>query len=97
MAIDTHARASHDGAMQRLRERRGLRTQRSHPVRKAVSQKNRVNVALPFSMMRVESAPAKVDDWISLVRLVVSMIGFSVVVRQLGRIGKTRTADQAGS
>ena len=40
-------------------------------------QANKVNVALPFSMIRAEEpATMRVGDWISLAGLVVSVVGF---------------------
>ena len=49
-------------------------------------QRNRVNVA-PLSMIRAEEPAAmRAGDWISLAGLVVSAIGFSVVIRELIRI-----------
>lgn len=51
------------------------------------SGRNRVNIALPLSIISAdEPATMKKGDWISLAGLVTSVIGFSVVIRQLTRI-----------
>jgi hypothetical protein len=58
-------------------------------------QANRVNVALPLSMIRAEEpVTMRVGDWISLAGLVVSAIGFSVVIRELIRIAHASEAGQ---
>ena len=60
------------------------------------SQRNRVNVALPLSMIRAEEpVTMRVGDWITLAGLVVSAIGFSVVIRQLIRIAHASETGQA--
>ncbi len=69
---------------------------RSRPARKVVSQGNKVNVALPFSMIRAEEPmKMRVGDLISLAGLVISVIGFSVAIRQLIRIANASEVDQA--
>ena len=69
---------------------------RSRPAQRVVSQRNKVNVALPLSMIRAEEPMTmRVGDWISLAGLVVSVIGFSVVIRELIRIARALEADQA--
>lgn len=69
---------------------------RSRPAPRVVAPRNKVNVALPLSVIRAEEPMAmRVGDWISLAGLVVSVIGFSVVIRQLIRIAHTPEADQA--
>ncbi len=69
---------------------------RSRPVQKVVSQRNKVNVALPLSMIRAEEpAKMRVGDWISLAGLMISVIGFSIAIRQLIRIANASEADQA--
>ena len=70
---------------------------RSRPAQRIVSsQRNKVNVALPLSMIRAEEpVTMRVGDWISLAGLVVSVIGFSVTIRQLIRIAHALEADQA--
>ncbi len=71
---------------------------RSRPAQKGVSQRNKVNVALPLSMVRAEEPMTmRVGDWISLAGLVVSVIGFSVAIRELIRIAHASEADQASS
>jgi hypothetical protein len=58
-------------------------------------QRNKVNVALPFSMIRAEEpVTVRVGDWISLAGLVVSAIGFSAVIRELIRIANASEAGQ---
>ncbi len=69
---------------------------RSRPAQKAVYQRNKTNVALPLSMIRAEEPMTmRVGDWISLAGLAVSVIGFSVVIRELIRIARASEADQA--
>jgi hypothetical protein len=71
------------------------RTRRSRPAQKLVSQGNRVNVALPFSMIRAEEpVTARAREWISLAGLVVSTVGFSVVIRELIRIARASEGGQ---
>ena len=69
-------------------------TRRSHSAPRVVSPRNKVTIAFPLSMIRAEK-PATMGpgDWISLARLVVSVTGFSLVIRQLARIAN---ASQAG-
>jgi hypothetical protein len=52
-----------------------------------VSPRNKVNVALPLSMIRAEE-PVKMrsGDWISLAGLATLVLGFSVVITELIRI-----------
>jgi hypothetical protein len=58
-------------------------------------QANKVNVALPLSMIRAEEpVTMRVGDWISLAGLVVSAVGFSVVIRELIRIALASEAGQ---
>jgi hypothetical protein len=58
-------------------------------------QRNRVNVALPLSMIRAEEpVTMRAGDWISLAGLVVSAIGFSMVIRELIRITHASEAGQ---
>jgi hypothetical protein len=78
---------------------------RSRPAYRVVSRsernrphsgRNKVYVALPFSRITAqEPMPMKVGDWVSLAGLVTSVIGFSVVIRQLIRIANASEADQA--
>ena len=71
------------------------RARRSRPVQTLVSQGNRVNVALPFSVIRAEEpVTMRVRDWISLAGLVVSAVGFSVVIRELVRIARVSESGQ---
>jgi len=69
---------------------------RSRSAPKVVSPRNKVTVAFPFSMIRAEeSMKMRAGDWISLAGLVISVIGFSVAIRQLIRIANASEADQA--
>jgi len=69
---------------------------RSRSAPKVVSPRNKVNVAFPFSKITAEEPMTmKVGDWISLTGLVISVIGFSVVIWQLIRIANASEADQA--
>jgi hypothetical protein len=61
-----------------------------------VSQRNKTTVALPLSMIRAEEPMTmRVGDWISLAGLVISVIGFSLTIRQLIRIAHAPEAGQA--
>ncbi len=73
------------------------RAPRSHSAPQVVSPRNRTNVALPLSFSRftTEEPGMAVSDWISLAGLVVSVIGFSVVIRQLTRAADAREEHQA--
>lgn len=65
---------------------------------KMVSTTSKVNVSLPFSVIKVEEPTTmRVGDWISLAGLVVSVIGFSVTIRQLIRIAKASEAERRAS
>jgi hypothetical protein len=67
-------------------------SQRTHNM---CSQRNRVNVALPLSVIRAEEpVTMRVGDWISLAGVVVSAVGFSVVIRELIRIAHASEAGQ---
>jgi hypothetical protein len=59
------------------------------------SQRHRVNVALPLSVIRAEEpVTMRAGDWISLAGSVVSAVGFSVVIRELIHIGHASEAGQ---
>lgn len=70
---------------------------RSRAAPRIVSPRNRnkVNVALPFSKFTVQE-PMKmtVGDWISLAGLAISITGFSVVIWQSIRATNGSNADQ---
>jgi len=69
---------------------------RSRSIQSIGWQRNKVNVALPLSMIKTEEpATMRVSDWISLAGLVVSVIGFSITIRQLIRITSAPEAHQA--
>jgi len=69
---------------------------RSRSAPRVVAPRNKVNVALPFSKITVgEPMRMEVGDWIGLAGLVISVIGFSVAIRQLIRIAHASEADQA--
>jgi hypothetical protein len=69
---------------------------RSRPAQRVVSQRNKVNIALPLSVIRAgEPMTMRAGDWISLAGLVVSAIGFGVAIRELIRIAHVLEADQA--
>ena len=58
----------------------------------------KANVATlaPFSMIRTqEPVTMRAGDWISLAGLVVSVVGFSVVIMELARIVHTSETSQA--
>jgi hypothetical protein len=68
---------------------------RSRPAQKVVAPRNKVNIALPLSMIRAEEPMTmRAGDWISLAGLVVSVIGFSVVIGELIRIAKASEANR---
>ena len=72
------------------------RAARPRSAPRVVSQRNRTNVALPLSLSRfsTEEQEMTARDWISLAGLVVSVIGFSVVISRLTRAANARE-DQA--
>ncbi len=71
-----------------------VRRSRSAP--RNASQVIKANVALPLSVIRTEEpGTMKAGDWISLAGLVVSVIGFSVVIRELIRIAHASETGQA--
>ena len=52
-----------------------------------------MNIALPLSMIRAEEpVDMRAGDWISLAGLVVSVIGFTVAIKELIRIAHTSHA-----
>ena len=68
---------------------------RSRSAPRVVAPRNKVNVALPFSRITAEDpVKMKTGDWISLAGLVVSAVGFSVVIRELIRIAHVSEAGQ---
>ena len=72
------------------------RRSRSAPKAMRISPRNKVNVALPLSMIRAdEPVEMRVGDWISVAGLVITVIGFGVAIRQLSRIANALEADQA--
>jgi hypothetical protein len=66
--------------------------QRSRSAPQVVDQRNRTNVALPLSFSRftTQEPAMTVRDWISLAGLVVSVIGFSVIIWQFTRAANAR-------
>ena len=68
------------------------RALRSHSAPQVVSPRNRTNVAFPLSFSRftTEEPTMTVRDWTSLAGLVVSVIGFSVVIWQFTRAANDR-------
>ena len=71
-----------------------VRRSRSAP--KVVSPRNTVTVAFPFSNIAAEEpAQMRAGDWISLAGLLISVIGYSVAIRQLTRIANALEADRA--
>jgi hypothetical protein len=69
---------------------------RSRSAPQVVSPRNRTNVALPLSFARftTQEPAMTVSDWISLAGLVVSVIGFSVVIRQFTRAMNAQEENQ---
>ena len=69
---------------------------RSRSAPKVVSPRNKVTVAFPFSNITAEEPlQMRAGDWISLAGLVITVIGFSIAIRQLIRIANASEADQA--
>jgi hypothetical protein len=71
---------------------------RSRSAPRDSSQVIKANVATlaPFSVIRTEEpVTMRAGDWISLAGLVVSVIGFSVVIRELIRIAHASETSQA--
>jgi len=58
---------------------------RSRSAPRVVSPRNKTNVAMPFSKFTVQEPAMTVGDVISLAGLVISVIGFSVVIWQSTR------------
>jgi hypothetical protein len=71
---------------------------RSRSAPRVISPRNKTNVALPFSRLTVEE-PVKmtVGDWISLAGLVVSVIGFSVIIWQFIRTANTEAVQHSNT
>lgn len=75
--------------------KRSTLARRSRPANKVVTSKDKVNIALPLSMIRAEEPMTmRVGDWISLAGLAVSVIGFSVAITELIRIAKASEANR---
>lgn len=76
---------------------------RSRPAQKVVAPRNKVNIALPLSMIRAEEPMTmRVGDWISLAGLVVSVIGwtptgFVDTIRSGTMVYEERTGSGTGS
>ena len=71
---------------------------RSRPARRGSTQVIKANIATlaPLSVIRAEEpVTMRAGDWISLAGLAVSVIGFSVMIRQLIRIAHASEASQA--
>jgi hypothetical protein len=69
---------------------------RSRSAPRDSTQVIKANIALPLSMIRTEEpVTMRAGDWISLAGLVVSVIGFSVVIRELIRIAHASETGQA--
>ena len=71
---------------------------RSRSAPRGSTQVIKANVATlaPLSVIRTEEpVTLRAGDWISLAGLVVSVIGFSVVIRELSRIAHAAEASQA--
>ena len=74
----------------------GAPARRSRLAPRIVSPRNKVNIALPLSMIRVgEPRTMRSGDWISLAGVAVTAIGFSVAIRELNRIAHALEAEQA--
>jgi hypothetical protein len=70
----------------------------SRPAARGSTQIIKANVATlaPLSVIRTEEpVMMRAGDWISLAGLVVSVIGFSVVIRELARIAHASETGQA--
>ena len=67
---------------------------RSRSAPRVVSPRHKTNIAMPFARFTVQEPAMTVGDVISLAALVVSVIGFSVVIWQSTRPGN---APETGS
>ena len=73
-----------------------VRRSRSAPRNSTQVIKANVATLAPFSVIRTEEpVTMRAGDWISLAGLVVSVIGFSVVIRELIRIAHASETGQA--
>ena len=71
------------------------RRSRSAPKAMRISPTNKVNVALPLSMIRAdEPVKMRVGDWIGVAGLMITVVGFGVAIRQLSRIADALEADK---
>ena len=69
---------------------------RSRSAPKVVSPRNKVTVAFPFSNITAEEPlQMRAGDWISLAGLVITVIGFSVAIRQLIRIANASDSNRS--
>lgn len=70
---------------------------RSQSAPRVVSPRNRAYVALPLSFSRftTQESTMTVGDWLSLAGLVVSVIGFSVVIWQAIRAANAQEGSPA--
>jgi hypothetical protein len=85
------------GGWEMANRRSTTRAPRSRSAPQVISPRNRTNVALPLSFSRftTEEPAMTVSDLISLAGLVVSVIGFSVVIWQFTRAANAREEHQA--
>lgn len=76
--------------------KRAALASRSRPAPRVVAPRNKVNVALPFGRITAEEpVKMKVGDWTGLAGLVISVIGFSVVIWQHIRSAKASEGTRA--
>ena len=86
------------GGCKMAHDRSAAPGRRSRPAPRGSTQVIKANVATlaPFSVIRTqEPVTMRAGDWISLAGLVVSVIGFSVMIRELIRIAHASETSQA--
>jgi len=72
-----------------MASRKSTRPVRSRSAPRVVSPRNNVTVAFPFSRLTVrDSRKMMAGDWISLASLVISVIGFGVVISRAAQGAK---------
>jgi hypothetical protein len=82
------------GGCEMANGKRAALASRSRSAPRVVAPRNKVNVALPFGKITAEEpVKMKVGDWTGLAGLVISVIGFSVVIWQHIRSAKASEAD----
>ena len=75
------------GGCEMARDKGTALARRSRSAPRVVAPRNKVNLALPFSKITADDPmKMKIGDWLILAELAISIIGFSIAIRQLVRI-----------